>query len=650
MNIEKISKLIDKYDVISFDIFDTLLIRPYIKPNDLFKHMELYSNSIGFAKAREEAEYKARCNKNKDDEDITIDDIYNNIKDDFKNLKNLEIDFETNLLKINKEIFEIYNIALSKNKDIYIISDMYLSSKILNTILFKNGYKNFKKIYVSSETKKTKHTGSMYKLFLDENNLRPQQVLHIGDSLIADIKSAKKYNINTFYYPKLQEQFFKIKENKVYKDLYTLSQNSLDISIYLSLLIEKWNNNRTYYKNIKTDEKIYWEKIGYELGGILCYGFSKFILDISKQNNFKNLFFIARDGFILKKVFDLFNEKNIKTYYLYAQRMLKIKCLKTYDKETIDINLKILKNEYNNLNLNYPNNLNSYEDKENFIKSNDKIINQIADRTKKEYTSYFNDLVKNDKVENFVLVDSSTGKFSAQKLLSYVLNKEITGIYLEANSEYGEKHKIRNFKYRKDEKIGAITGLLEFLMQSPEPPVEDIKDFKPVYQENPHEAEIRRNYIYNFVIKGIVDFSNDIIARLNQFQIPISLSSINNIILYYETNMKKLDKKMFSTIFCVTTNDHTGYNDSLLKLINMYRDKNLKDIFYILSIKFLSITYYEYFKLIKLFDFIPIIYIKNNNIKLFKFIPLIKINKCETTKKYYLFNFIRIFKIKSKFN
>ncbi len=34
-----------KYDVISFDIFDTLLLRPFIKPTDLFLYIETKSVS-----------------------------------------------------------------------------------------------------------------------------------------------------------------------------------------------------------------------------------------------------------------------------------------------------------------------------------------------------------------------------------------------------------------------------------------------------------------------------------------------------------------------------------------------------------------------------------------------------------------------------
>ncbi|GAA9898206.1 hypothetical protein VN0781_01350 [Helicobacter pylori] len=39
-----------KYDVISFDIFDTLLLRPFIKPTDLFLYIETKYNIKVFIK------------------------------------------------------------------------------------------------------------------------------------------------------------------------------------------------------------------------------------------------------------------------------------------------------------------------------------------------------------------------------------------------------------------------------------------------------------------------------------------------------------------------------------------------------------------------------------------------------------------------
>ena len=44
ININDIKQKILKHDVISFDIFDTLILRPYVKPTDLFEHLDHISD------------------------------------------------------------------------------------------------------------------------------------------------------------------------------------------------------------------------------------------------------------------------------------------------------------------------------------------------------------------------------------------------------------------------------------------------------------------------------------------------------------------------------------------------------------------------------------------------------------------------------
>ena len=66
---------INKAHIISFDIFDTLLFRPYAKPVDLFTFMEKVTSRSGFALARCQAESKFYA-QNGSSTEATFDDIY----------------------------------------------------------------------------------------------------------------------------------------------------------------------------------------------------------------------------------------------------------------------------------------------------------------------------------------------------------------------------------------------------------------------------------------------------------------------------------------------------------------------------------------------------------------------------------------------
>lgn len=60
---EELAKKLLTYDVISFDIFDTLIFRPFEKPTDLFHMVGAELDYLDFARLRAEAEGKARKRK-----------------------------------------------------------------------------------------------------------------------------------------------------------------------------------------------------------------------------------------------------------------------------------------------------------------------------------------------------------------------------------------------------------------------------------------------------------------------------------------------------------------------------------------------------------------------------------------------------------
>ena len=84
---------------VSFDIFDTLLFRPFYKPTDLFDYIEKVSGKTGFAKARINAEITAR--QLTIQEEITFDQIYEQISPFYKDLQTVELDYEKKILNGN---------------------------------------------------------------------------------------------------------------------------------------------------------------------------------------------------------------------------------------------------------------------------------------------------------------------------------------------------------------------------------------------------------------------------------------------------------------------------------------------------------------------------------------------------------------------
>lgn len=175
---EKISiKKITKKHIISFDVFNTLILRKTKKPSDVF--MQINDGTV-FGMKRISAEKKARsCNVK---EDVTLSDIYKFLPEYDENK---EIKKEIELCYANPKAIQLYNTLRKRGKEIIIVSDMYLPREVICIILKNSGYDiDDVPIYVSSEYGKTKRTGNLYKVVLKDH--QGQRIVHIGDNVISD--------------------------------------------------------------------------------------------------------------------------------------------------------------------------------------------------------------------------------------------------------------------------------------------------------------------------------------------------------------------------------------------------------------------------------------------------------------------------------
>jgi predicted HAD superfamily hydrolase len=310
-----------KYEITSFDLFDTLFLRKIKKPTDIFEVVEHISNTKNFAKKRILAEKKARERSKL--EEITFDKIYDNL--DFpnkENLKKLELEVEEDFIFINPKIKNLLYNAKEANKKIILVSDMYLPQKFIEKLLKKFDI-YYDKLYLSSTIKKTKASGNLFKYILNDLKTKPQKIIHIGDSYHSDVNIPKQFGINVKFYENHLE--YAVRNNLIEKD-----SNELTLKIVDGLIIHKLS-----FYDLK---KNFWYLLGYKVAGILYFGFLHWLNEQIKKFNIKKLVFCSRDGFIPKKIYDKFF-KNTKTYYAFVSR----KAVGYKNINEIDLNQKNLK-------------------------------------------------------------------------------------------------------------------------------------------------------------------------------------------------------------------------------------------------------------------------------------------------------------------
>ena len=308
-DVDSVVDMLSEYDIVSFDIFDTLIFRPFSEPSDLFYHIGEKLEYMDFKRIRMEAEYKARQKmyRMNGHYEVGLEDIWNILSEETGIDKNvgmeLEIELEKKFCYANPFMKEVYKALLTRNKRIVIISDMYLSEQVLSEILKLNGYTEMEKIYVSCEYGENKASGRLFERVKENLQMADgKRWIHIGDNVNSDIAKAKQAGVMTLYYPNVNKQ--------------TIKYRPYDMSPIIGGAYRGIINNYIY-NGLKRYTMEY--EYGYIYGGLFVLGYCSFIHEYCEKNSIDKVLFLSRDGDILKQVYDtLYPSDN--TEYIYWSR------------------------------------------------------------------------------------------------------------------------------------------------------------------------------------------------------------------------------------------------------------------------------------------------------------------------------------------
>ncbi len=300
-----------KYDVISFDLFDTLIFRPFSEPGDLFYILGQKLGYMDFKRIRIEAEKKARIDKYKKDKnyEVNLSEIWEKLESltgiDAERGKQLEIETELQLCYANPYMKQVYESLLRDDKSIVITSDMYLPVDVLERILEKCGYSQYKRIYVSCQEKSSKWQGNLYKKMTSHQKILLGEncsIVHIGDNENSDYKMALKAGIEAVYYKNVNTN--------------SIQYRSYDMSPIIGAAYRGIVNNHLYSGQSRMTMN---QEYGFIYGGLFILGYCHFIHQYYLANRIDKILFLSRDGEIIKRAYDfLYPEDN--TVYAYISR------------------------------------------------------------------------------------------------------------------------------------------------------------------------------------------------------------------------------------------------------------------------------------------------------------------------------------------
>lgn len=482
---QELVKSIDASDIISFDLFDTLVMRKVTSYTDVFDLLNLRLRATGiyipdFVKLRLYAEKEMA--KNSAPRLVTIyEKLLELIGGNFitaSELSEMEWELDSSLLTVRDDVREMFKTAVKLGKKVVITTDSYYSIAQIEQVLNKFELKSFDNIVVSCEY----GTAKTQELYEEVKKLYPDKsILHIGDDEYADIEKAKEHDIQSFRIYSAVD-LLGILGGLGLEDIYSISDR-IKVGLFLSRIFNSpfWFDGVSRRLSV-TDAS----DIGYLFCAPMITDFIHWIKANTTEQGFNQILFGARDGYLIGWLFRMvgsnsFNndvgmdDKEQKSFYFLTSRTAAIRAGidSEYDLEYVE-SMKYFGSQAEALRVRFGIDTES-------VNAVDKVssILEKSKQQKENYKLYIKNLGvkengKNGRNEKMALFDF-VAKGTVQMYLSKLFKGHIKGFYflqLEPEFMADKGLDIEPFYSDEEKNTSAIFDnyyILETVLTSPYP-------------------------------------------------------------------------------------------------------------------------------------------------------------------------------------
>lgn len=295
---KELKSLIDKYDAVSFDVWDTLITRTVLYPEDVFSIVESRAERMkisisDFNIHRRDAVFHVTCpNPN-------LTEIYDAIQnsagisnEEKRILMELEIRVETEVILLRREMAEILRYAVEQGKKVSLITDMYLPAEIMSSLLKRVGITEYSNLFVSCDYRQLKieELFSIYKKRVSANTY-----LHIGDNLKSDIEAAEKWGIDGVLIRKGNDLMRKSSFSKIFDKTETFNEKCMAGLFCAKLFNSPFVEEKMQISDVET--------LGWLFIAPIISVFMLWLEREMKKEHYDGLLFAARDGYLPQKLF-----------------------------------------------------------------------------------------------------------------------------------------------------------------------------------------------------------------------------------------------------------------------------------------------------------------------------------------------------------
>ncbi len=488
---DEILDRIRRHSIISFDVFDTLLMRKTLYPRDVFELTEQKAKKAGymaegFAAARSQTEDSLPyCKLEEIYEDLA--DLYAWDSETEEAVKCLELNIERSVLVPRPALVELMMFALKEGKRVVLTSDMYLPEPVIQEMLEEKGVQGYEKILVSCDYGKSKHTG-LYEILMEYAGAA--SILHIGDNPESDGTAPKALGIDSVIIPSALSMARRSSWFDAVSCASSLNERCLLGMVLCSLFADPFRNPNLWELSAKERMTC----MGICVIGPMIVGHTSWLIRELKADNYDGVLFLARDGWLQHRLYErirgdmclppswYFQANRHSAFLCDADEILQLDNMgelgKTFGLDVDQLLEKVYCIPEHKLLPRGDTELDS-----EYMEKHIQLIRTVAEASRKGYVQYADRLGL--KAGGKYAVVDFVAKGNTQKRLAHTLPLSLYGFY------YGTYTKtpldgvnIEYYLHGQNEKLLNEFVPLESFFSSPEPALDHIsEDGFPVFQE-----------------------------------------------------------------------------------------------------------------------------------------------------------------------
>jgi FMN phosphatase YigB (HAD superfamily) len=316
-----------KLDLISFDVYDTVMTRSVGEPSSLFYLLgeQLLERGIlrgspeGFARSLQSASHRARS-AIAPPGDVTLAGIYEELVHGLPYLREhvevmmaAELDLERKLSRPMPGAHAMIELARANSRAIAFVSDMYLPEEFIRGLLVSHGLARPEDaVYVSNTRGRMKaRGGALFDYVLAQHSVQPGRALHIGDKVEWDFAPARARGMHALLLP-----YGLLNRYETALEARRCDSRGLTSVLAGASRLARLHGLERGGREVITDV------LAGVAGPLLC-GFTTWLIDRAQTAGIRRLYFLAREGQLLYELAGVLNERlnlGLDLRYLYVSR------------------------------------------------------------------------------------------------------------------------------------------------------------------------------------------------------------------------------------------------------------------------------------------------------------------------------------------